>query len=76
MSTCNVLHTMVIGNNTAVVVDCRGEKLRNGIGIKDENGQTYKLLSVGMDGGSIDKSSFDKTSLLIEGSFSSKRIIV
>ena len=29
-----------------------------------------------MDGGSIDKSSFDKTSLLIEGSFSSKRIIV
>ena len=63
-------------NNTAVVVDCRGEQLRNGIDIKDENGQTYKLLSVGMDGGSIDKSSFDKTSLLIEGSFSSKRIIV
>lgn len=76
MATYNVLHTTVIGNNTAVVVDCPGVEFRNGIEIKDEKNQTYKLLSVGLVGGRIDPSSHDRTSILIEGAFSSGKIIV
>jgi len=76
MDTYNVLHTMVIGKNTAVVVDRAGEEFRNGIEIKDENDQTYKLLSIGLVGGRTDESSCNRTSILIEGIFSSEKIII
>jgi len=39
MDTYNVLHTMVIGKNTAVVVDRAGEEFRNGIEIKVSDGR-------------------------------------
>jgi len=76
MASYNVLMTTAIGNNTAVVVDCPGTEFRNGIEIKDENNQTYKLLSVGLIGGRVDVSSFEKTTILVEGIFTSKKIIV
>jgi hypothetical protein len=42
---CDVLHSMALGTNTAVVVDSRGAQFRKGIEIKDKHGQTYKLSS-------------------------------
>ena len=76
MATYNVLDTMAVGKDTAVVVDCNGEEFRNGIIIKDEKNLEYKLLSVGLVGGRIDEASYNKTTILIEGSYSSKKIIV
>ena len=48
MTICNVLSTMSVGNNTAVV-DGSGELFRNVMGILDENGKPYEVLSVGVD---------------------------
>lgn len=76
MASYNVLMAKAIGNNTAIVVDCPGKEFRNGIEIKDENNQTFKLLSVGLVGGRVNVSSFEKTTILVEGIFTSKKIIV
>ena len=75
-TTYNVLDTMAVGKDTAVVVDCNGEELRNEIIVKDEKNQDYKVLSVGLVAGWHDENSYDKTTILIEGSYSSKKIIV
>lgn len=76
MATYNVLDTMAMGKDTAVVLECRGNEFSNGIMIKDENNQEYTVLSVGLVGGRHDKTSYDKTTILIEGSFTSKKITV
>ena len=76
MATYNVLDTMAMGKDTAVVVECSGNEFSNGIMIKDEKNQEYKLLSVGLVSGRFDEESYNKTTILIEGSFSSKKIIV
>ena len=76
MTICNVLHSMTIGANTAVIVDGAGELFRNGTGVLDENGKPYEVLSVGMEYFTEPKNMLDKTSLLIGGDFSSKRLWV
>lgn len=76
MTICNVLSTMSIGNNTAVVVDNSGELFRIGIGILDDNGKPYEVLSVGMDCVTNTENMLDKTSLLLNGEFASKKIYV
>ena len=76
MTICNVLSTMSVGNNTAVVVDGSGELFRNGMGILDENGKPYEVLSVGMDSMVDADDILNKTSLLLNGSFISKRMFV
>lgn len=76
MTICNVLSILPIEENTAVVVDSPRKIFKNGIGIMDENGKPYEVLSVGMDCGlSADKTT-EKTSLLIAGNFSSKKLFV
>ncbi len=76
MTICHVLSTMSVGNNTAVVVDGSGELFRNGMGILDENGKPYEVLSVGMDSMVDADDILNKTSLLLNGSFISKRMFV
>ena len=67
---------MKIGDNTAVVVDGSGELFRNGIGILDENGKPYEVLSVGMETAADTDDASDKTSLLLNGSFLSKKMFI
>ena len=76
MTICNVLSTLSIDNNTAIIVDGGAELFYNGIGILDETGKPYEVLSVGMDSGIDVEDLLNKTSLLINGNFSSKRIFV
>lgn len=78
MTICNVLSILPIEENTAIVVDTPRKIFRNGIGILDENGKPYEVLSVGMERiGDYDcENVLNKTSLLIAGSFSSKKIYV
>ena len=77
MTICNVLKTMVVGDNTAVVVEGSGSLFRNGVGVLDENGKPYEVLSVGMDSLiNMDNMSDDKTSLLLSGLFSSNKMFV
>ncbi len=76
MTICNVLSTMTVGDNTAVVVDGSGELFRNGMGILDDNGKPYEVLSVGMDSMINTDDILNKTSLLLNGSFISKRMFV
>ncbi len=76
MTIYNVLKTLTIGNNTAVVVEGPGELLRNGIGILDENGKPYEVLSVGMDNIDNTEDLPEKTSLLLNGSFISNKMYV
>ena len=74
MTICNVLDTLQIGNNTAIVVDSPRQLFRNGIGVLDENGKPYEVLSVGMDNIIVTDDMSEKTSLLLAGIFSSKKI--
>ena len=76
MTICNVLKSMTIGENTAVVVDGPKDLFYNGLGILDENGTPYEVLSVGMDKPFESDSLSDKTSLLLNGSFLSKKIFI
>ena len=76
MTICNVLSTMMIGDNTAVIVDGSGELFRNGMGILDETGKPYEVLSVGMDSVMNTDDMLNKTSLLLNGSFSSNKMFV
>lgn len=75
MRICNVLSTLKIGSDTAVVVDGSREFFSNGVGVLDEKGRPYVVLSVGMDSGT-NVVEDDKASLLIEGRFVSKRLFI
>lgn len=72
----NVLSTMNIEDNTAVIVDASGELFRNGMGVLDENGKPYEVLSVGMDCALNTEDVLNKTSLLLKGDFLSKKMFV
>ena len=76
MTICNVLKSMAIGDNTAVVVDGSKELFYNGLGVLDENGKPFEVLSVGMDKTIALDGMSDKTSLLLNGSFLSKKIFI
>ena len=75
MTICNVLSTMTIGENTAIVVDGSGKLFKNGIGILDDNGKPFEVLSVGLECAKAENI-LDKTSLLLKGSFSSKKVYI
>ncbi len=76
MIICNVLKTMNIGDNTAVIVDGPRELFRNGIGILDENGKPFEVLSVGINCVDDLEALLDKTSLLINGNFISEKMYI
>lgn len=77
MRICNVLKTLNIDDNTAIVVEGDRELFWNGMGILDELGKPYEVLSVGMDDNSnMSDDMVDKFSLLINGMFSSSKIYI
>ncbi len=76
MMVYNVLRTLPIGDDTAVVIDGGRELFRNGIGVLDDEGKPFVVLSVGMDVIEDFNDVEDKTSLLIKGSFKSKMLFV
>ncbi len=76
MTIYNVLSAMIIDDNTAVIVDGSGELFRNGMGVLDENGKPFEVLSVGMDCALKTEDVLNKTSLLLKGNFLSKRMFV
>lgn len=76
MTICNVIRTMKISKNTAVIVEGPREIFRNGIGILDDKGKPFEVLTVSMDN-IIDPNEYEtKTSLLLSGRFSSKKMYV
>lgn len=76
MTIYKVIGILPIDGNTAVTIDGRGDLFKNGIGILDENGKPYEVLSVGMTAGSNVEEMLNKTSLLIKGDFSSAQMYV
>ena len=75
MKIYNVLKTLKVGKNTAVLVEGRGYDFRNGVAVLDSKGKPYMVLSVGMDAGN-DTKSLDRTSLLVKGKFKSNSLFV
>ena len=76
MTVYNVLRTLPIGDDTAVVIDGSRELFRNGTGVLDDAGKPFVVLSVGMDVIEDFANIEDKTSLLIKGDFESKMLFV
>ena len=76
MTICNVLATMTIDDNTAVAVEGKRELFYNGIGVLDENGTPFEVLTVGMNYFTDVNDLMDKTPLLIKGNFVSKKMYV
>lgn len=76
MTICNVLSILPVDGDTAVVVDSPRMLFKNGIGILDENGKPFEVLSVGMESPTNLVAESEKTSLLLAGKFSSKKIFV
>jgi hypothetical protein len=72
----NVIDTLPIGNNTSVLIDGDGKYFKNGVGILDENGKPYEVLTVAMSSGRNIDDLLNKTSLLVKGKFSSKKLFV
>ena len=73
MTVFKVIGRMSVGDNTAIVVDGKGNLFHNGVGILDENGKPYE---VGMDSGVNVEEMLNKTSLLIEGNFVSSKLFI
>ncbi len=73
MQAHNVISTLKIGDNTSVIIDDKGKDFKNGIGILDEKGNSYIVLSVGMNNS---KSNRETTTLLIQGHFNSEKIYI
>lgn len=72
----SVITTLPIGENTTVLVDGDAKSFKKGIGILDDNGKPFEVLSVGMScSGDVDEL-LSKTSLLVKGQFSSKKLFV
>ncbi len=76
MTICNVLSTISIGKNTAIVVDSSRDLFRNGTGILDEKGRPHEVISVGMDNLIPSPVPSDKVSLLVSGRLSTGKIYV
>ena len=76
MTICNVLRTMTIDDNTAIVVEGSRELFRNGMGILDDSGKPHEVETVGMDGIADLENEYNRVSLLIRGSISSNKIYV
>ena len=67
----NVIDACMIGENTLVTIEGKGERLRNNMNITDSEGKRYILISVGMITGR-DAAERNETIVLIEGRFESK----
>lgn len=74
MTIYNVLNKLNICENTALVVEGPREQLKNGIGVLDENGKPYEVLSIGMDNLITFDNALNRTSILISGKFESTKL--
>lgn len=72
MTIYNVLSKLTVGADTALVIEGPRELLKNGIGVLDENGKPFEVLSIGMDNLISFDNALNRTSLLISGKFESK----
>jgi hypothetical protein len=73
MKVFKVIDTLKIGDNTSIIINDKGSEIKNGVGILDEYGKPYVVLSVGMNN---NKGRMDTTTLLIEGAFNSSKIFL
>ena len=73
MTILEVVGTAAINGDTTVIVKGDDSVLKNGIGILDDEGKPYKIISVGLTSGSDNGNT---TPLLVEGVFASNRIYV
>lgn len=73
MKVFNVTSSLRVGNNTSIVIDDKCIDLKNGMGILDESGKPYIILSIGM---ANTKGNMETTNLLIEGEFNSEKVFV
>lgn len=71
----DVIGSMPLNGNTSVIINSKGESLKNGIGILDEDGKPHDVISVAI-ATSNNIESMNKTMLLISGEFSSSKIYV
>lgn len=76
MTICKVLDILPIEDNTAIVAEGDRQLFKNGIGILDENGKPFLVLSVGMDTVFDTTNVPNRVSLLLEGKFSSHKLFV
>lgn len=67
-----VLDTFPIGQNTSVTIQGNGDGLRNNMEIRDSSGIAHQLITVAM----MSKGEKNMTTLLIQGVFDSKDIVV
>ena len=69
-----VINTLTVGKNTAVMIAGSGKGLKNNIFVTGASGKKYRIISIGMASG-IDPDEIGKTTdLLIEGKFNEKQI--
>lgn len=73
MQVHDIINTLKIGDNTSVIINDKGKDIKNGIGVLDEKGQPYIVLSVGMNKA---KGSIRTTTLLIKGHFDSRKTFI
>ena len=77
MKVCEVYATMDIDGNTAASVEGGRELYGEGVGILDDNGTPHVILSVGIDCyNHVSDDMFNKSTILIEGKFDSKRLYI
>ena len=69
----DVVGTAPINGDTTVIVKGDDSTMRNGTGILDDDGNQYKIISVGLTSGLGKEKT---TPLLVEGEFASSRIFV
>lgn len=76
MKKYNVVNTMNVGNNTAVIIDGSSEMFSKGTVIISDSGTSYQVMSVGMLNGEAVRSKARNTTLVIRGRFQSPKIYV
>lgn len=69
-----VIDVFLIGDNSSVTIEGKGESLQNNMIIHDENNKEFKLLNVAMISGQEADDIGKTTTLLLEGKFDSKFI--
>ena len=73
MRVIEVIDTLKIGNNTSIGIKDKCPEIKNGVGILDENGKPYIVLSVGL---TKTTGEINSTIILVEGDFNSKKIFI
>lgn len=76
MKKYNVVNTMTVGNNTAVIINGTGEMFGKGTIILNDSGSSYEVMSVGkINGESLGKKTRNAT-LMVKGCFESPLLYV